>query len=471
MSSDADRRHARYALAVLFAINLLNFYDRQVLGAVGEAVRREWRIGDTGLGALGMAFTVLYALAGVPLGRLSDRLARGPLLAAGVFAWSVLTAAQGLARSFWTLFATRLATGIGEATCAPAATSLIGDLFPTTRRARALAVFMLGLPFGLALSYAVSGAVAQAWGWRAAFYVAAAPGLLLAVAVLRIREPARGQAETTSVGARRRPGSPLRLVLSTPTIWWLIVAGALHTFATSTLGAFLSPFLIRFHGLDIRQAGFVSMAVFGLPGIVGLMAGGAGADAAYRRRTDGRLLVAATAIGATVPLVFLGLGRPAGDVLGFGLLAGVASAAMFSFYPAAYSTVHDVVEPSLRGTAMAVLFMAVYLFGASSGPIGTGLLSDAFARRAAAAAGVIISSPEMLESFRAAGLHAAMYVVPVMGIIIAAALFAASRTVLSDAARLRAWIESDATPSGAPAADPAAPRGAPAGSRHPPPAP
>src|SRR5262249_11056745 len=159
-----------------------------------------WGLGDGALGLLGTAFTLLYALVGVPLGRWVDRGARTRILAVGVGVWSVLTALSGAARNFWTLFVVRLGVGVGEASCAPAATSLIGDLVPPQRRSKALSLFMLGLPVGLALSLGVSSIVAARWGWRAAFYLAALPGLLCALAALRIQEPARGRSEAHAVG-------------------------------------------------------------------------------------------------------------------------------------------------------------------------------------------------------------------------------------------------------------------------------
>ena len=198
-----------FALFVLFAINLMNFFDRQILGAVGEQIRREWGLGDTALGALGTAFTLLYAFVGVPFGRLADRATRRYILAGGVFVWSLLTAGSGLARNFWQLFVVRLGVGVGEASCAPAAISLIGDLYRTQHRARATSIFMLGLPLGLGLSNYIGGTVAQQWGWRTALFIAAVPGLLCAVAALFIREPARGMVEAHKVGDRRpRPRMP-----------------------------------------------------------------------------------------------------------------------------------------------------------------------------------------------------------------------------------------------------------------------
>jgi len=449
----ADRSRRTYALAVLFAINAVNFFDRQILGALGEPIRREWRLSDAELGALGTAFTLLYAFAGVPLGRLSDRASRTKILSAGILAWSLLTGLSGLARSFWQLFALRLGVGVGEATCAPAATSLIGDLFPEGRRARALSVFMMGLPVGIAASYAVSSSVAQAWGWRSAFYLAALPGLVCAAAVLLVAEPRSGS-EASATGPRRTEGgSAYRVVLSIPTLWWLIVSGAIHNFTLYAISSFLSPYLMRYHGTSLRGAGFVSMMVYGVGGGLGLVLGGIAADAAVRRRADGRMLVVAGAILGSVPLLFLALARPSGDTLGFGLLAGVSIVLMYVYYPAVYAGIQDVVEPARRGTAMALYFMAMYVLGASLGPLGTGLLSDRFTARAARSAGVLEVTPQALEPFRAAGLHAAMEALPVLGVLLVFVLLAASRTVARDRerlqARMHAWVPYAAPGAGA----------------------
>ena len=423
---------------MLFAINAVNFYDRQILGALGEPIRREWRLGDGALGALATAFTLLYAVAGVPLGRLSDRAARTRILSAGVFAWSLLTGLCGLARGFWELFALRLGVGVGEATCAPAATSLIGDLFPAERRGRALAVFMLGLPFGIAASYAVSSSVAQTWGWRPAFYLAALPGFACAAAALLIAEPRRGRPVALPGPGEARGASAYRRVLRIPSMGWLIVSGALHNFTTYAISSFLSPYLMRVHGVSLREAGFLSMLIYGVGGGIGLLLGGAAADAAVRRRADGRALVAAGAILGSAPLLFLALGHAHGDTTGFALSAGAAVILLYVYYPAVYSAIQDVVEPGLRGTAMALYLMVLYVAGASLGPIGTGLLSDRFTAQAARAAGVVATTPQALEPFRAAGLQAALEILPFFVVALTLVLFAAARTTTRDRARLSA---------------------------------
>jgi MFS family permease len=450
-----------YALAVLFAINLMNFFDRQIIGGVGEGIRREWGLSDTALGLLGTVFTLLYAVVGLPLGRLSDRTARKWILSGGVFVWSLLTALSGMARTFSQLIVARLGVGVGEATCSPASTSLIGDLFPTRRRARAVAIWMLGLPLGLGLGNGAGGWILQHFGWRNAFYVAAIPGVVCAVAALRIREPARGTVEEHAVGARCREGNPYLLVLSIPTMLWIILSGALHNFNMYALGAFVSPFLVRFHKMNYQDAGWVAAAVYGFSGIVGLVGGGALADRLYRVRVDGRLMIGTASIAICAPFMFLGLMRPSGDVWGFALFMGAGCGVMYAYYATVYSTIHDVVEPALRGTAMAMYFCAMYLLGASLGPVGTGLASDYFTFQAASAAGVVEPLPfgaimmaefrslvgeakgfnlTVLEPFRAEGLHTALYIVPILAALLAMVLFCASRTVKQDVQKLQTWM-------------------------------
>ena len=431
---------AWFALWVLFAINAINFFDRQILGAVGEQVRKEFVLSDGALGALGTAFTLLYAFVGVPLGRLADKIGRKGILSGGVFLWSLMTVGSGLAQNFWQIFVLRLGVGVGEASCAPAATSLIGDLFPASWRAKALAIFMLGLPVGIALSFAVSGTIAKTYGWRAAFFVAGIPGLLCALAVLFIKEPKRGAAEAHDIGEQKREGSPYRLILASPTMRWLILSGALHNFNMYAIGSFITPYLMRYHGADIQNANFVSMIVYGVMGAPGLLIGGYIGDAVMKKRTDGRMLVGTIAIVFSIPFLFFALGRPPGDITTFLVLMGMGCALMYFYYSTVYSTIQDIVEPGLRGTAMAVYFFAMYVLGASLGPLATGLMSDFFTKQAAAAAGITDFTQAALEPFRAAGLQSAMYAIPILSVLLTFVLFAASRTVTKDVEKLQDWM-------------------------------
>ena len=196
------------SLAVLFLVNVLNIYDRQVLSAVVEPLRRDFHLSDTQLGLLPALFTVLYAVAGLPLGRAVDTGSRRRLLASGIAVWAVLTALGAAAMSYGALLATRLGVGIGEAVCAPAATSWIADVVPAMRRARAMAGFMMAVPVGIMLSLAISGPVAQAYGWRAAMTAsggagngAGAGGAVAAGAGARFGVPAGGAIVLLSAAA------------------------------------------------------------------------------------------------------------------------------------------------------------------------------------------------------------------------------------------------------------------------------
>ena len=415
---------ARYALIVLFAVNTANFFDRLILGAVGEPIRKEFELGDASLGLLATAFTLLYAFVGLPLGRLADIAPRKYILSGGVFVWSVLTAGTGIAQNFWQMFAMRLGVGVGEASCAPAATSMIGDLFPKEHRGKAMSIFMLGLPVGIGLSFAVSGSIAQAFGWRAAFLFAAMPGVLLAIACLFIKEPARGQ-PTTDEG---RDGV-YRRILASPTMWWIILSGVIHNFCLYTLSSFMTPYMMRYHDLSIRDASLNATLINGVFTLPGLIFGGALGDWARRRRVNGGLLIAAFATLAAVPLFVVAIGAERRNATLLVLAMGTAFALMYFYYSIVYAAVHDIVEPGIRGTAMAVYFFAMYVLGGSLGPFATGLISDLFTKRAAALNGIVGASQAALEPYRAEGLQNAMYTIPVLCVLLALVLFGASRTI------------------------------------------
>jgi MFS family permease len=425
-----------FTLCVLLGINTMNFFDRQILPAVQEKIRTQWHLSDSELGWLGTAFILLYAVVGLPLGRLADVWRRRWILAAGVGLWSLLTLGSGFAWSFWSLLVLRLGVGIGEASCAPTATSLIGDLVPAERRARALAVFMLGLPLGLAASFFVSSTIAERRSWQAAFYVAGLPGLLLAVAALFVADPIRGGADPHAQAAARHGGVPfgaaLRRVLGLPTMWWIIASGALHNFNMYALGTFLASFLKRYHQVSVERAGHMSGLVYGF-GALGIFAAGWLGDRAFRRGVSGRLHVAWIGLAAAIPCLFLALAAPAGQIEWCAVWLMPACMLLYAYYGTVYATIQDIIEPSLRGLAMSIYFCAMYLLGAVLGPVATGWASDHFARRAAAAAG----SATVTEVHRAVGLHDAMYLIPILDAALVAVLFTAAQTVKGDYLRHR----------------------------------
>jgi len=443
---DRQRRQAYFALSVLFAINTMNFYDRQILAVLNEPIRKEWGLKDVQMGILNTAFTLIYAAVGVPLGRLSDKTLRTRVLSIGVSVWSVMTAATGIAWSFASMFVLRLGVGVGEASCAPAANSLVGDLFPAKQRARALSIMMLGLPVGVFLTGNVSGFVAKSFGWRTAFFVACVPGLILGILMGFVSEPTRGGIEHETVGrplraTPTRPGSPYRLILGTPTMLWIIVTGALHNFNMYAVMGFLQALIQRYHGRELRDAAVISSFVLGAVGIVGLLFGGWACDRAQRRSSNGRLTVAALAMLLSVPCLYFGLEQSPGDIVPFVILMGAGLMLMYVYYAGVYAAIQDVIEPGLRGTAMALYFFAMYVVGGSFGSSVIGFLSDSFAHSAMTTAGESLVNGQVPEQFRAIGLHQALYIVPAVCLALAAALFAAAWTVSADMKKLTDWYE------------------------------
>jgi predicted MFS family arabinose efflux permease len=421
---------ASFALFILFAVNLLNFYDRQLAGALAEPVRKEFHLSDTSLGLLGTVFTLMYAVVGLGFGRAADTWYRTRLIAIGTAVWSVLTAASGLAQNYAQLVVSRLGVGVGEATCAPASQSLIGDLFPPDRRARAMGVFMLGLPAGLCLAYFSAGAIGAAFGWRAVFLFACIPGLLLALLALRIPEPVRGALDVARPPAAHDAAvrAPFAAVLRLPTMRWIILSGIFHNFNMYAINAFQTPFLQRFHEMSLREANNVSAISVGAVGAIGLLVGGWLGDRMSAKRRNGRLLLAACSMAIAAPSIFFAVNQPKGSIAAFMLLMAIGTMTMFVYYATVYAAIQDVIEPRLRGTAVAIYFCAMYVLGASLGSLGLGMLSDHFAHQAMRAAG----AGAMTEAFKASGLHSAMYIIPVLAVLASLVLFAASRTVEGD---------------------------------------
>jgi len=413
------------AALVLFAVNILNFYDRNAPGALVEPMRREFHLTDTQVGLIGSVFIWIYAIVGVPLGRIADSWSRKKLLAWGILLWSSLTACAAVARTYNLLLFSRMGVGLGEAVCAPTATSWIGDICPPTKRARALAIFMLGVPVGGALSFFFSGPIAQAYGWRAAMVIAAAPAVVLIPLLLLLEEPERGACDPVPV---RRATGPVWAILRIPTLWWIIASGVFINFNLYALGTFLPAFFSRVHGLSVSRAGIFTGVIYLAGGLGGGLASGAMGDTIALRRKDGRLRAAAVFALFAAPLATFGFVQTKGMLLPAIVLLTLAYGALMTYYGFVYSAIQDIVAPNQRGTTMAIYFMAMYMCGASFGPLLTGRLSDLLAHRAAALAG----SEKVTDVFRAMGLQQAMLIVPVLATALALVLYMGSRTIRTD---------------------------------------
>jgi MFS family permease len=431
LSQKTQKNTLWFSVVVLFAINILNFYDRHVPAALVEPMRKEFHLSDTQIGLIGSAFIWIYAIIGVPLGRIADTASRKKLLAWGVVVWAALTASAGLATTYTVLLFSRVGVGVGEAACAPTATSWLGDLFPPDKRSRVLALFMMGVPVGGGLGYLIGGPVAEHYGWRTAMVTASLPAFLLVPALLMLREPQRGASEQHS---HSLAGNSIWSVLRVPTLWWIIVSGALLNFCAYAFATFSPALLSRVYGLSLGNSNKVTGTLYLLGGVSGGLLSGYLGDRILHIRKDGRLLCAAVMALVTIPLACIGIMQPRGSIITAAVFLGMMYASLSSYYGFVYSAIQDIVPPNQRASAMAIYFMAMYMCGASLGPLLTGKLSDVLAHRAAALAG----SPSVTETFRAVGLQQAMLIIPVLCTALAFVLYMGSRTIIADMAKREA---------------------------------
>lgn len=401
--TEKTAKNAWRVMFLLFLANILNFYDRVIPSIVMEPIRHEWGLTDTQIGWINTGFTLMYALAGIPLARLADLGLRKRVMSTGLLLWSALTAINGLVSGFWGFLLARIGIGIGEASYGPAANSLIADLFPENKRGRAMSLFMLGLPIGLLLAFFTTGWVIAFFGnWRAAFFIAAIPGVLLAICIWFINEPPR-----QTVSAVQKHESSWKL-LKVPTLWVLTGAGLFYNFATYTNTAFMVPLLQRHYSLDIKQASMSVGIIVGITGLVGLPLAGLIADQLHKRFNNGRLLFATTTIAVSALLTAWALLT---DDLSVHFFVGLFTFAWFfaySFYTCVYTVIQEIVAPHLRARAMAIFFAGLYLLGGGLGPVVAGALSDFFANSAMLTAGAVT----MNETFKAQGLRLAMLAIP-----------------------------------------------------------
>ncbi|MGH7002746.1 MAG: spinster family MFS transporter, partial [Alphaproteobacteria bacterium] len=409
MADDRQAANAWRILLLLFLANLLNFFDRAVPAILAEPIRHEWDLNDFQIGLIAAAFTVIYAIVGLPLGRLADTGSRKRIMGWGLVVWSLFTGLNGLVSNFATFLAVRVGVGIGEASYAPAATALIGDLFPAERRSRAMGIFMLGLPFGLILAFFTVGGMVKAFGsWRAPFFIAMVPGLVLAVFLFFIKEPPRGAAESAPV-SKAAISQPVRRILRIPTMWWIILAGISANFSSYSTNTFMVTVLVRYFGLPLQQAAMITGIIVGITGLIGLTLGGVVADKLHERSERGRLLFGTVSMFVAAAATWGALLLDRTQIALFTAVFSFGWLMQYNYFTSVYPAIHDVVEPRLRATATAVFFAGLYLLGGAFGPVVVGLLSDHYSAAAMAASG----ATQMTEEFRAAGLHSALVLVPV----------------------------------------------------------
>ncbi len=373
--------YRRYALALLLAVNILNYIDRQVLYAVFPLVKSDLSLSDTALGLLGSAFMFCYMLSAPLLGWLGDRTSRVRLAAGGLVIWSIATALAGLAPGYRTLLAARTAVGIGEASFGTVSPGLLADFFPRSRRGRVLAMFYLAIPVGSALGYLLGGVLGQRFGWHAAFLVVGAPGLLLAVPLGRLREPPRGGGFGEARQAPKEPAREYAALFRNRSFVCNTLAMAAMTFALGGLAQWLPSFLHRVHSLDVARGNALFGAITVLAGISGTMTGGWLGDRLQKKSARGYLLVSGCGFLIGTPIAAWAILAPTLS----GCLTAIFLAEFFLFLNTGplNTVIVNVTVPAVRAMAFAVNIFFIHALGDAVSPSLLGWFSDLWGLRSA----------------------------------------------------------------------------------------
>ena len=263
-----------YVLIVMCVVYAINIAARYVVTTVFEPIRLELKLTDTGAAFLtGPPLALFYVVCGIPIAWLADRSNRRNIVAASLIVWSAFTVFCGLAPSFWQFLIGRVGAGVGEAGATPPSTSLVSDCFPAERRAMALSVFALGAPIGAWLAADVAGAVAQTYGWRAAFYALGVPGVLLGVLfLLTIREPKRGQLDAVAAEGKASFAEALTFLWRQRAAFHVIMGAGVCSLWGWGLVWWTPTFLLRTYGLSVAQAGAITGHVHLIGGILASVA-------------------------------------------------------------------------------------------------------------------------------------------------------------------------------------------------------
>lgn len=376
-----DRRLAARALAVLTLVNLFNYLDRFVVSALVESLKAsDLRLTDAQAGSLMTGFVVVYMATSPLFGTLGDRRSRPRLIAFGVAVWSVATALAGRATSFLGLFAARAAVGVGEAAYGTISPSLLADCYPKSQRGRVFAVFFSAIPIGSALGYVLGGWADQRFGWRAAFYIAGLPGLLLAVLCLFLPDPPRGAQDGDEGAAHAGDPAPRVLTAYRDLLrnvpYLLTVLGyAAYTFALGGMAFWMPSFLERVRGLPKSEATVTFGAIVVVTGFVGTFAGGWLGDFFLRRTREAYLWVSGVATLLAVPFVVVALAAPSKGVYLPAIV--VAELLIFVSTGPVNSAIVNLVAPGERATAVALSIFVMHILGDVPSPPLIGALSDA----------------------------------------------------------------------------------------------
>lgn len=372
-----------YMLGLLWLTYTFSVLDRYVMGILVEPIKRDLGVSDSMMGFLsGTVFGLFYATLAIPVAMLADRSNRRNVVAASLFIWSLCTMLCGMANNVLQLALARIFVGVGEAGSTPPAQSLIADLFPPHERGKAVGLFASGGSLGMVLAFTLSGLIAGYWGWRWAFIVLGAPGIVLAALMFfTTREPVRGQTDAAGQAKAKEAAPPLaevlRFVLGNRGLLHLVAAVTLVVTSSSVLALWLPAYLIRNFEVGAAQLGPALGLVLGVAGMVGTIAVGWVSDRLSRSKPSRRVLLGALIQMLVWPcMIGVLLAGNYATALGLMVLPG-----FFSYAPVALSWVilQNLSPPRMRATIIGIGVLVANIGALVIGPQLVGLASDLLA--------------------------------------------------------------------------------------------
>jgi MFS family permease len=373
--------YSRYALALLLVVNLLNYIDRQILYAVFPLIKVDFSLSDTALGFLGSAFMICYMCSAPLLGWLGDRGNRVRLASCGVAVWSLATALAGFAPGYRSLLAARTVVGIGEASFGTVSPGLVADFFSKERRGQVLSYFYLAIPVGSAIGYLLGGLLGYHFGWRSAFLLVGAPGLMLAIAVWFLRDPRNRDSTLLKQERDKTRLAGYRALFRNRSFVVNTLAMAAMTFALGGLAQWMPSFLNRIHHLDVARGNTLFGAITVLAGISGTLTGGWLGDRSQKKSPKGYLLVSGWGFLVGTPFAVYAISTHS--------LAGCLTAMFFAEFFLFFNTgplntvIVNVSSSSCRAMAFAVNIFFIHALGDAVSPTILGWLSDQWGLRSA----------------------------------------------------------------------------------------
>ena len=365
------------ALALLFLVSLFNYMDRYMLAVLLPAIKADLQLSDTQIGFItGLAFTLFYATMGIPIARLADRYSRRNIIAIALTVWSAMTALCGLAQNFVQLAVARIMVGVGEAGASPPSHSLIADLFPVEKRARALSVYALGAPVGILIGFMLGGWITQLYGWRAALFTVGIPGILVALVVYRkLHEPERGAADGLARTAEMPPfWFTLKTLMASPTFRHLSFATGLYTVLWLGVVQWLPSFFTRSFGLEIGEVGTWLAIILSVSQIIGMLLGGWLADRLGAGDLRWYVWVPSLAILVSTPMFALTFLTQNSTVAFLSLFLPFMIGVMQG--PPTFAVAQGLADIRMRAMAAALLLLITNLIGGGIGPQAVGIMSD-----------------------------------------------------------------------------------------------